>query len=134
MDERGYDGILDYLNKIANDITNYTNVTLELYKRVKDSIQQNNIDVIIQRLVYAIDSLSLEVFSKILDLINEQTNRFEIYYKLLEEKSEIFDWSQLKNKSNCIQKIVFASICEKRFQKDIKTFEKTNKKHGRFFE
>lgn len=127
LDERGYDGILDYLNKIANDITNYTNVTLELYKRVKDSIQQNNIDVIIQRLVYAIDSLSLEVFSKILDLINEQTNRFEIYYKLLEEKSEIFDWSQLKNKSNCIQKIVFASICEKRSQKDIKTFEKPNK-------
>ncbi len=125
-DEYGYENIINFLRDLSNEISISTNVIPILYNDIIKEIESENVEEIVQQIIYNNETISPELMTKVFEKINQSPRAIEIYNKLYIKKEEFFDISKYDGRSEGIIQVIIlnsvASINDDRENKHFKTF------------
>lgn len=125
-DEYGYENIINFLRDLSNEISISTDVIPFLYNDIINKIESENVEEIVQHIIYNNETISPELMTKIFERINQSPRAIEIYNKLYIKKEEFFDLNKYNGiNRGIIQVIILNSVASfhgDKENKDFKTF------------
>lgn len=123
-DEYGYENIINFLRDFSNEISISTNVITNLYNDIINKIESENVEEIVQHIIYNNETISPQLMTKVFEEINQSPRAIEIYNKLYIKKEEFFDISKYDGRSEgIIQVIILNSVASFNGDKENKNFK-----------